>query len=67
MLYTIVPESLIVNNKATEKTEVVRFDNGLVEGVRNGDRLKITRIISSDPSVFLNGELCPGNYIKVRH
>lgn len=68
MLYTIMPEALIMNkNTGAAKTEVLKFDNAFIEGVRNGDKLKITRIVSSDPSVFLSGELCPGNYIKIGH
>ena len=66
MLYTIMPQELIMgNNVENEKLEVAMHKGVLVEGIRTGDRLKITRLISSDPNNYLNDEFSPGKYIKL--
>ena len=66
MLYTIMPQELIMgNNGENEKLEVAMHKGVLVEGIRTGDRLKITRLISSDPNNYLNDEFSPGKYIKL--
>ena len=66
MLYTIMPQELIMgNNGENEKPEIAMYKGVLVEGIRMGDRLKITRLISSDPNNYLNDEFSPGKYIKL--
>ncbi len=66
MLYTIMPQELIMgNNGENEKLDVAMYKGVLVEGIRMGDRLKITRLISSDPNNYLNDEFSPGKYIKL--
>lgn len=66
MLYTIMPQELITGNSSdSEKREVAVYKGVLVEGIRMGDRLKITRLISSDPSNYLNDDFSPGKYIKL--
>ena len=67
MLYTIVPWELIQGLRLTKKqksTDFMRINGVLLEGERNGDYFKIHRVISSDPSSYMNKNIYPGSVIK---
>lgn len=66
MLYTIVPEEIIMRNEPDiKKTDTILFDGAIIEGVKNGNIMMITRVISSDPAHYLNSSISPGRYIKI--
>ena len=68
MLYTIMPNEVIMNkDENPQRTQTVSCKGVLLEGVREGNMLKITRLISSDPKYFLDSSFCPGNYIKINN
>lgn len=67
MLHTIVPLELIQGLKLPKKrkpTEFMTINGVLLEGERNGDYFKITRVISSDPNSYMNKNISPGNVLK---
>lgn len=67
MLYTIVPWELIQGLKSAKKkrsTDFMTINGVLLEGERNGDYFKIHRVISSDPSSYMNKNIYPGSVIK---
>lgn len=53
---------LVFNGAAAAPTmEVAGFDGGYLEGVRQGRDLIISRVISTDPAVYLKPEFAPGS------
>lgn len=47
-------------------TELFMIRGVRVEGIRSGDDVIISRIISTDPKQYLDPFLSPGNKIKIR-
>lgn len=66
MLYTIMPLEMVMNNlNENKKTETVFINGMMIEGVKCGEHMRITRIISSNPNDYLNNSFSPGSYVKL--
>lgn len=67
MLYTIMPpEMMTVNDNKNEhdERECITYRGIRLEGVRTSDGFVVSRIISSDPLVFLEKSISPGSVIR---
>ncbi len=63
-LYTKEPYELIFQD-ATASQTVTKMVNGvLLEGVEQSDGMHVTRVLSTDPKVFLRKEYAPGSIVK---
>ncbi|TCK97951.1 YlzJ-like protein [Natranaerovirga hydrolytica] len=62
MLYSIIPEEIVMKEEPEETYdyEEVSLKNCTLQVCKNGDAFKINRVISTDPSVYLDQELQPG-------
>lgn len=66
MFYSIVPyEQLFPTNEDDFKYEEVTFEGNTIQVYKKDDKYIIKRIISTDPKVYLNKELSPGNELKM--
>lgn len=59
MLHTIVAEEFIWA-AADERPECVCIRGGYLEGRREGDGLVVSRLISTDPALYLDPQYAPG-------
>lgn len=66
MLYTIVsPDEVMAMEPSDPRLETVRLGSRLFEGVRNQNGFIISRMISTNPSDYLNDCYSPGRRLKV--
>ena len=66
MLYTIMPMEFIVKNISEKQNRQTTVVNGvMLECERNGEYLTVTRIVSSDPKIYLDKNIYPGKKIKL--
>ncbi len=66
MLYTIMPMEFIVKNISEKPNRQTTVVNGvMLECERNGEYLTVTRIVSSDPKIYLDKNIYPGKKIKL--
>ncbi|MCA1053570.1 YlzJ-like family protein [Rossellomorea aquimaris] len=65
ILYTTVPQEQIYPTDASEFTGQMMMEHqGIPMLVQKADdRYRIVRIMSSDPAHYLDGTICPGEYI----
>ena len=67
MLYTIMPLEMVMNNSIeNKKTETVFVNGMMIEGVKCGEHMRVTRIISSNPNDYLNNGFLLGRYVKLQ-
>ncbi len=65
MLYTIIDINSVFYGDSAECTSSQAYYKGqniMTVADRNGNQT-ISRLLSTDPYVYLNKEYCPGNYI----
>lgn len=61
ILHTIVPYEKIFETNDIPPTEYVNIRGGFAQLDTTGGKRRITRIISTDPSVYLDSTLAPGS------
>lgn len=59
-LHTIVPPEQIFAAENNLQYEYKRVNNSLVQGVARDGRFMVERLISTDPSMYLNPRYSPG-------
>lgn len=66
MLYTIIPDELIFSNQSESNREFIEISNGLleVEATENHE-YRVVRLISSNPSMYLEEMYAPGSMIAL--
>lgn len=60
LLHTIVPPEQIFAGENSAAYEYKRVNNSLVQGVARDGRFTVERLISTDPSMYLNPRYSPG-------
>lgn len=66
MLYTLIPQELIFSNQVQQKRELIEISGGLLEVEATENReFRIVRLISSDPSLYLDERYAPGTLISL--
>ncbi len=63
LLYTKEPYELIFQNQENNKTVTKTVNGVLLEGYEMPDGLYITRVLSTNPKVYLRREYSPGSII----
>lgn len=61
IIHSVTPAWYLMEQPAAPTMEAVGFDGGYLEGVRQGGDLLISRVISTDPAVYLKPEYAPGS------
>ena len=64
ILYTILPAEQIFAEGAAPQCECVSLDGMILEGVKGPDGLQISRVISTDPAVYLDSRYSPGQVYR---
>ncbi|RPF43435.1 YlzJ-like protein [Hydrogenoanaerobacterium saccharovorans] len=64
-LYTIVPLDEVFPSEPTQ-TEVINVNGSYIEGVRGKEGIQISRLISTDPKMYLDKRFSPGQNYKDR-
>ncbi len=64
IIHSIMPEDFLREKQNIPEGECISFDKGFIMGVRDDKGVKISRIISTDPSVYLDSKFSPGEYYK---
>ena len=59
VIHSIVPANQIFPAEPP-KTELVNLNGSFLEGIRSKDGLQISRVISTDPAMYLNEKYAPG-------
>lgn len=62
-LHTIVPPQMIFDSDGTQY-EYKRVKNSLVQGVARDGRFTVERLISTDPSMYLDPRYSPGGRLQ---
>lgn len=66
MFYSIVPyEQLFPTSEDDFKYEEVSYQGSTIQVYKRDDKFIIKRVISTDPKVYLNNDLIPGNELKM--
>ncbi|MBP3348848.1 MAG: hypothetical protein J6L92_08840 [Clostridia bacterium] len=66
-MYSIMPESVIYARQKTQGRKITATVGGIrVEGERQGDHIRVERLLSSDPTAFLKCGISPGQRIRIR-
>lgn len=66
MFYSIVPyEQLFPTNEDDFKYEEVTYEGNTIQVYRRDDKYIIKRVITTDPKIYLNNKLSPGNELKM--
>ncbi|MDD2955201.1 MAG: YlzJ-like family protein [Oscillospiraceae bacterium] len=60
MLHTIIAQEFIWGGETAARPECVRICQGYLEGVREGEALVVSRLIATDPSLYLDPRYAPG-------
>ena len=60
IIHSVTPTWYLMEQPAAPAMEVTDFAGGYLEGVRQGRDLIISRVISTDPAVYLKPEYAPG-------
>lgn len=63
VLYTVVPPEQIFAAAENTQYEYRRVNGSLVQGVAREGRFTVERLISTDPSMYLNPRYSPGGHI----
>ena len=61
IIHSVTPTWYLMEQPAAPTMEVAGLDGGYLEGVRQGRDLIISRVISTDPAVYLKPEFAPGS------
>lgn len=61
LLYSIVPYEKIFESPAPTAPEFKRISGGYVELSKNESGYEVSRVISTDPRVYLNERFYPGS------
>lgn len=62
ILYTIVPPQQVFYEPAKAEYEYRQVHNSYVQGVRIDGKFSISRLISTDPSMYLDPRYAPGQF-----
>ncbi len=62
MIHTIVSLYDVFADPNAPRTVTRRIKGGLVECMEEKGKLKLNRVISTDPSIYLKKEYVPGGY-----
>lgn len=63
VLYTIAPPEHVFYSAENTQYEYRRVNHSLVQGVARDGRFTVERLISTDPSMYLNPRYSPGGRI----
>lgn len=63
-LYTIVPPEQIFSQPVKSNCYYLQVKNSFVQGVQQGDRMVVSRLISTDPHMYLDPQYAPGNLVR---
>lgn len=63
VLHTIVPPEQIFGTAENMQYEYKRVKNSLVQGVAQEGRFMVERLISTDPSLYLDPRYAPGGHL----
>lgn len=67
MLYTILPEEMIFPNEQSKEQESIEIDGGfLIVEKTHETEYKVVRLVSSNPSHYLNENYAPGRLIQLK-
>ncbi len=66
MMYTIAPQELLMEQPQLPQTRFCAFDKGFLELTGSGSNATVTRVISTDPAVYLDPRFAPGSPYKER-
>ena len=64
LLYTIMPPEQIFGEQKSHRSSFICRNGILLEGERKGEYFQIKRVLSTDPSVYLDRRLFPGGMIR---
>ena len=66
MLYTLIPEELIFASTHEYKRETIEITGGLLEvEINDQQEYRVVRLISSDPSLYLEEKYAPRALIQL--
>lgn len=67
MLYTIIPYETIypMEDNTQFEYEEMEYQGSLLQLYKKDNKYVIRRVISTDPKVYLNNSLSPGNEFKL--
>lgn len=66
MFYSIIPyEQLFPNSQDDFTYEELNYEGNTIQVYKKDNKYIIKRVISTDLKVFLDGELSPGNELKL--
>lgn len=64
MIYSITPPELLYEQPQLPATRYCAFDRGFLEVTGSGSSCTVTRVVSTDPSVYLDPKFAPGSPYK---
>lgn len=65
MMHTIIsPLDVFADNSSAPETVVKRAGSGFAEYVRDGNGLRLQRLFSTDPAMYLDKKYTPGEYLR---
>lgn len=60
IIHSIVPVDFLTEQPVLPVCTLKQFKGGMVEGIKTEQGFVINRIISTDPSIYLNPKYAPG-------
>jgi hypothetical protein len=60
IIHSVTPIDMLLYPETSARPETMPFSDGLLEGVKNQDGFTISRVISTNPKVFLDNRYAPG-------
>lgn len=61
LIHSVTPNWYLLDTTASVPIDTTPFAKGYLEGYRQDGVFHITRVISTDPSVYLNPDFAPGS------
>lgn len=66
-LHTIVPPEQIFSQPMEHSCCYLQMENSFVQGVQQGGRMVVSRLISTNPQMYLDPRYAPGAWIANPH
>ncbi|MEG1965781.1 MAG: YlzJ-like family protein [Oscillospiraceae bacterium] len=64
IIHSVTPSNFLIYPPDLPQLQMKAFDDGYVEGYEGEEGFVLTRVISTDPKVYLDDKFSPGNIYK---
>ena len=63
VIHSVAPLSMLIPEAPVRPCEIRRFEGGFLEGQQDPDGFRISRLISTDPMLYLDPKYAPGQLL----